>query len=83
MPDYAAYIEQAKTLRFLADARRSDARTRSDPLRARNPGVSTVLVGISDVAHVDAAAEAAERGPLPRRTIARIEMLRANGFVPV
>jgi aryl-alcohol dehydrogenase-like predicted oxidoreductase len=45
-----------------------------------NPGISTVLVGISDVTHVDAAADAAERGPLSAEQLQRIEELRAAGF---
>jgi aryl-alcohol dehydrogenase-like predicted oxidoreductase len=78
--DYAKFIEQAKTLRFLGD----DGDPTLVPAAIRfglsNPAISTVLVGISDAAHVDAAAEAEARGPLTARQLARIEELRASGF---
>lgn len=45
-----------------------------------NPAVSTVLVGVSQVAHVDAAADAAERGPLSAHQLTRIEAARAVDF---
>ncbi len=79
-PNYATYIEQAKTLRFLAED--GDPTLVSAAIRfgLSNPAVSTVLVGISDVAHVDAAADAEERGPLTAEQLARIESLRAKGF---
>ena len=80
-PDYAKYIEQAQTLRFLAE----DGDPTLVPAAIRfglsNPDVSTVLVGISDITHVDAAADAAERGPLSAEQLRRIETLRAAGFV--
>ena len=81
-PDYATHIEQAKTLRFLADPGDQTLVSAAIRFGLSNPGISTVLVGISDVAHVDAAADAAERGPLDAQALARIETLRANGFVP-
>jgi L-glyceraldehyde 3-phosphate reductase len=82
-PDYAAYIEQAQALRFLADA--GDATLVSAAIRfvLANPAVSTVLVGISDVTHVDEAASAAARGPLTGEQLARIEALRETGFTSV
>jgi aryl-alcohol dehydrogenase-like predicted oxidoreductase len=80
MADYATYIEQAKTLRFLAEA--GDATLVPAAIRfcLSNPGVSTVLVGISDITHVDAAADAATRGPLGAEQLQRIDALRAKGF---
>jgi aryl-alcohol dehydrogenase-like predicted oxidoreductase len=45
-----------------------------------NAGVSTVLIGVSEIAHVDAAADAAERGPLSAAELARIETARAADF---
>jgi aryl-alcohol dehydrogenase-like predicted oxidoreductase len=78
--DYTKFIEQAKTLRFLGD----DGDPTLVPAAIRfglsNPAISTVLVGISDAAHVDAAAEAEARGPLNPEQLARIEQLRASGF---
>jgi aryl-alcohol dehydrogenase-like predicted oxidoreductase len=45
-----------------------------------NPAVATVLVGISELAHVDAAADAAERGPLAPAQLERIEAARLVDF---
>jgi len=79
-PDYATYIEQAKTLRFLAENGDPTLVAAAIRFGLSNPAVSTVLVGISDVSHVDAAADADERGPLGAEQLARIETLRAAGF---
>jgi aryl-alcohol dehydrogenase-like predicted oxidoreductase len=78
--DYAKFIEQAKNLRFLGDA--GDPTLVAPAIRfgLSNPAISTVLVGISDAGHVDAAAEAEARGPLSADQLARIEQLRASGF---
>jgi aryl-alcohol dehydrogenase-like predicted oxidoreductase len=79
-PDYAEHIRQAETLRFLAEA--GDATLVPAAIRfvLANPAISTVLVGISDIAHVDAAADAQERGPLDAAQLLRIEALRSAGF---
>jgi L-galactose dehydrogenase/L-glyceraldehyde 3-phosphate reductase len=79
-PAYATYVEQADRLRFLADP--GDATLVPAAIRfvLSNPDISTVLVGISDVTHVDAAADAEERGPLEPAQLARIEALRATNF---
>ena len=45
-----------------------------------NPAVSTVLIGVSEIAHVAAAVAAEANGPLPLATLNAIERLRANGF---
>jgi aryl-alcohol dehydrogenase-like predicted oxidoreductase len=45
-----------------------------------NPAVSTVLIGVSEIAHVDHAVDAAERGPLAPVLLARIEAVRAADF---
>ena len=80
-PNYATYVEQAKRLRFLADDGEPTLVSAAIRFGLSNPAISTVLVGISDIAHVDAAADAAERGPLSEEQLARIEALRAKGFV--
>jgi len=81
-PNYGTYIEQAQTLRFLAEP--GDPTLVSAAIRfgLSNPAVSTVLVGISDVTHVDAAADSAARGPLSAEQLARVDALRAAGFSP-
>jgi len=78
--DYGAYVEQAETLRFLAEPGEATLVSAAIRFGLSNPDVSTVLVGISDVAHVDAAADAAERGPLSAEQLQRIDALRAGGF---
>jgi aryl-alcohol dehydrogenase-like predicted oxidoreductase len=79
-PAYATYVEQAQTLRFLAAE--GDPTLVAPAIRfvLANPAVSTALVGISEVSHVDAAADAEERGPLDAAALARIEELRLAGF---
>jgi aryl-alcohol dehydrogenase-like predicted oxidoreductase len=79
-PDYAQHIAQAQTLRFLAA---DDAATLVTPairFALSRPEITSVLVGISDVAHVDEAADAAARGPLDASELTRIEALRAANF---
>jgi L-galactose dehydrogenase/L-glyceraldehyde 3-phosphate reductase len=79
-PSYATYVEQAKKLGFLADAGSPTLVAGAIRFVLSNPGVSTVLVGISDVSHVDAAADAEARGPLDPAQLARIGALWASGF---
>ena len=79
-PDYATHIAQAQTLRFLADAGEATLVAPAIRFVLANPDVSTVLVGISDVSHVDEAADAAARGPLAGAQLAEIEKRRAAGF---
>ncbi len=79
--DYAKFIEQAETLRFLGDEGDPTLVPAAIRFGLSNPAISTVLVGISDAAHVDAAAEAEARGPLSPDQLARIEQLRASGFM--
>jgi len=76
----AMNAQRARALAFLHDG---DATLVPAAIRfaLSNPGVSTVLVGISEVAHVDAAVDAAERGPLPPEQMLRIEAARARDFV--
>jgi len=81
-PAYATYVEQAARLRFLADPDDATLVPAAIRFALSNPAISTVLVGISDVSHVDAAADAAERGPLDAEQLAAIEALRATGFAP-
>lgn len=45
-----------------------------------NPAVSTVLIGVSEVAHIDHAIDAASRGPLPAEMLAHIEAVRAADY---
>jgi aryl-alcohol dehydrogenase-like predicted oxidoreductase len=80
-PDYATHIAQARHLRFLAS---DDATLVTPAIRfaLARPEISSVLVGISDITHVDEAADAATRGPLDARDLARIEALRTTNFAP-
>ena len=80
--DYATFTKQAQTLRFLADPGDPTLVPAAIRFGLSNPTLSTVLVGISDAAHVDAAAAAEARGPLDAGQLRRIEALRASGFTP-
>jgi L-galactose dehydrogenase/L-glyceraldehyde 3-phosphate reductase len=79
-PAYATYVEQSQRLRFLADPGDATLVPAAIRFALANPAISTVLVGISDVSHVDAAVAAEARGPLDADQLARIEALRATGF---
>lgn len=48
-----------------------------------NPGVSVVLIGVSEAAHVDAAVAAAAREPLSAGELRKIEAARRAGFASV
>ncbi len=79
-PAYATYVEQAQQLRFLADPDQATLVPAAIRFVLSNTDISTVLVGISDIEHVDAAVDAAERGPLDTAALVQIEALRRAGF---
>ena len=45
-----------------------------------NPDVSCAVIGAAELHHIDEALRAAERGPLPASTLARLEALYASDF---
>ena len=45
-----------------------------------NPDVSIALIGLSDVAHIEEAARAAEAGPLPASALAPLAPLYESNF---
>ena len=45
-----------------------------------NPDVSCAVIGSSELRHIDEALAAAERGPLPAATLARLEALYESDF---
>ena len=45
-----------------------------------NPDVSCAVIGSSELRHIDEALQAAERGPLPAATLARLEVLYERDF---
>jgi aryl-alcohol dehydrogenase-like predicted oxidoreductase len=79
-PSYATYVEQSQRLRFLAEDGEATLIAPAIRFALSNPRVSTVLVGISGVTHVDEAGDAAERGPLEPEQLRKIEFLRAAAF---
>jgi len=81
-PDYATHVAQAQRLRFLAPSNAETLVTPAIRFALSRPEISSVLVGISDIAHVDEAAGAAALGPLDAHDLARIEALRATNFAP-
>lgn len=78
-PKQDAALARAGTLGFLQG---DEATLAPSAIRfaLSNPDVSVVLVGVSEVAHVDAAVAAAERGPLAPDLLARLETVRLNDF---
>jgi aryl-alcohol dehydrogenase-like predicted oxidoreductase len=78
--DYETHIRQGQTLRFLAEPGETTLVAPAIRFVLSNPAVSTVLVGISDITHVDDAADADARGPLSEGQLERIESLRATGY---
>lgn len=77
-PEYAREAERARSL----DPLRENGSLTETAIRfaLSNPAVSTVLIGVSEVAHVEAAVAAEACGPLPASTLAEIERRRAAGF---
>jgi aryl-alcohol dehydrogenase-like predicted oxidoreductase len=74
------YTQQAQTLRFLAQDGETTLVSAAIRFALANAALSTVLVGISDVIHVDEAADAEARGPLDAEQLARIGALHDAGF---
>ncbi len=70
---------RARTLTFLQgeDATLAPAAIR---FALSNPDVSVVLIGVTEFGHVDAAVDAAERGPLSVEARREIEMVRQRDF---
>ena len=79
-PKLDANLARARSLSFLQNG---EATLAPSAIRfaLANPGVSTVLVGISEIGHVDAAADAEERGPLGPALLEQIEAARRADFV--
>ena len=48
-----------------------------------NPDVSCAVIGAAELHHIDEALQAAEMGPLPAQTLARLEALYESGFARV
>jgi len=72
-PDYATDVERARRLDVLV--REGHAASLVDAalrFAAAGPGVSTVLLGCSSLAHLEEAARALERGPLPGAALDRV-----------
>ena len=47
---------------------------------AANQDLATRVIGITEVAQLDAALDAVTKGPLPVAAVSRLEALWANGF---
>lgn len=77
--DYAQDVARARTLQPLVD--KGDAKS---PMEASirfaltHPGLTTVLVGYSEFAHLEAAIAAIERGPLPAAALEQLGGLWAS-----
>lgn len=77
-PRYARETERMHSL----DALRTNGSLTETAIRfaLSNPAISTVLIGVSEIAHVAAAVAAEANGPLPASTLDAIERVRAAGF---
>ncbi len=75
-------LQQAKTLSFLESASDAGGGVRMAAIRfaLANDEISSSLLGISTVAQLEAAAEAAQHGPLDAGSLKRLEGLWESGF---
>jgi aryl-alcohol dehydrogenase-like predicted oxidoreductase len=75
-PDYAADVARAQSLRALVDEGHAASLVEA-ALRFAigHPHVSTVLLGYSSLEHLEYAAAAVARGPLPGAALARLQQL--------
>jgi aryl-alcohol dehydrogenase-like predicted oxidoreductase len=72
-PDYAADVKQARALSFLvSDGHVSSLVEAALRFPLASDAVSTVLLGYSSLAHLETAAAAIARGPLPPAALARL-----------
>ncbi len=75
-PDYASDVERARALRALVDEGHAGSLVEASlrfPLSSE--AVSTVLLGYSSLAHLEEAAAAVAKGPLPPAATARLSAL--------
>lgn len=78
-PDYAADVARAARFQALVDEGYAGSLAEAAIRFARShPGVGTVLVGLSDLAHLEAALAAIEKGDLPAAAMARLQALWAQ-----
>src|SRR5213594_4914901 len=72
-PDYASDVERAQALRTLVtDGHVESLVEASLRFALSNPAVSTVLLGYSSLEHLETAAAAVAKGPLPARALDRL-----------
>jgi len=76
---YQEMVEQARSLAFLSQEGRHTLAQAAVRFILSNPGVTTVLGGFSELAHLEEMAVCSGAGPLSEENMARIEMVwRAN-----
>jgi len=77
--DYAQDVARAQRLRPLVDkGHAASLMEASIRFALTHPGLSTVLVGYSEFAHLEAAIAAIERGPLPPAALEQLQSLWAD-----
>jgi len=74
-PEYAANLDRARALQPLLEPAKLTMAEAAIRFALSNSQVSTVLVGFSDVAQIEAAAEFAGKGALPADLMARLRNL--------
>lgn len=77
--EYQAKLRQTERLGFLLEDGRQTLAQAAIRFALARSEVSAVLVGFSDVEHMDEAAAASELGPLPPEDVARVEQLYHSG----
>lgn len=78
-PDYSADVARAQRLQpLVAEGYAADLVEASVRFARSKPGVSTVLVGLSELAHLEAAIAANEKGDLPPAALDRLRQIWAG-----
>lgn len=78
--EFDRLVAQAHSLDFLREPDEATLVPAAIRFALANDAVSVVLVGISEVSQVDAAAAAVAKGPLGPQALARIEAVRLAGY---
>ena len=78
--DYAVDLERAEKVKFVVDGGIKSLTQAAIRFALMKPGVSTVLVGFSNVDHIDEAAGCSGAGGLSEEAMARLRKLWDNDF---
>ncbi|HLF77743.1 MAG TPA: aldo/keto reductase [Dehalococcoidia bacterium] len=79
-PEYERNYRRSEALSFLATEGKQTLAQAALRYCLSTPGVSTIMVGFSNVRQIEEAAEASDRGPLPPEDMERINALYRSDF---